>query len=59
MNFYDFSYPLANGQSYDFSQLKGKVVLPLSTQPQNAASHLNIKVSKPYTRNTKTKVSSS
>lgn len=27
MNFYDFSYPLATGQSYDFSQLKGKVVL--------------------------------
>lgn len=31
MNFYDFSYPLANGQSYDFSQLKGKVVLIVNT----------------------------
>lgn len=31
MNFYEFSYPLANGQSYDFSQLKGKVVLIVNT----------------------------
>ncbi len=31
MNFTDFSYPLANGQSYDFSQLKGKVVLVVNT----------------------------
>ena len=31
MNFYEFSYPLANGQSYDFSQLKGKAVLIVNT----------------------------
>jgi glutathione peroxidase-family protein len=31
MNFYDFSYPLANGQTYDFSQLKDKVVLIVNT----------------------------
>lgn len=31
MNLYNFSYPLANGQSYDFSQLKDKVVLIVNT----------------------------
>lgn len=31
MNFYEFSYPLANGQSYDFSALKGKAVLIVNT----------------------------
>ncbi len=31
MNFYEFSYPLANGQSYDFSTLKDKVVLIVNT----------------------------
>jgi len=31
MNFYDFSYPLANGQLFDFSALKGKVALSVNT----------------------------
>jgi len=31
MNFYELNYPLANGQSYDFSQLKNKVVLIVNT----------------------------
>jgi glutathione peroxidase len=31
MNFYEFSYPLANGQSYDFCTLKDKVVLIVNT----------------------------
>jgi len=31
MNFYEFAYPLANGQSYDFSALKGKAVLIVNT----------------------------
>jgi glutathione peroxidase-family protein len=31
MTFYELNYPLANGQSYDFSQLKDKVVLIVNT----------------------------
>ncbi|MDX9692347.1 MAG: glutathione peroxidase, partial [Acholeplasmataceae bacterium] len=31
MNFYDFKYPLANKQNYDFEQLKDKVVLIVNT----------------------------
>ncbi len=31
MTFYDFKYPLANHQLFDFSKLKGKVVLVVNT----------------------------
>jgi len=31
MTFYEFNYPLANGQSYDFGALQGKVVLIVNT----------------------------
>jgi len=31
MTFYELNYPLANGQSYDFSQLRDKVVLIVNT----------------------------